>query len=182
MRISKIALVSAAMVLSAGSLQAQTVTNCETATQGAMGGANCQTTTDLTATVPYLAQITKNITSAVLPAATVANMTSGYSDAVAGPTLNIKANFVWTLTASMGGFAQVIAQGVTWNKPNVDLEISNVASGDSWMTFASSRALATSQQQTNTQDVPTRFRVAYRWEKDLPGSYSATVTYTLTAP
>jgi hypothetical protein len=94
------------MVLSAGSLQAQV--NCNEATQLGM---QCQTTTDLSATVPYLAVINKNITSATLPAATVTNM-DGYSSAVAGPTLNIKANFVWTLTASMGGFAQVTAQGV----------------------------------------------------------------------
>jgi len=176
MRISKIALVSAAMVLSAGSLQAQV--NCNEATQLGM---QCQTTTDLSATVPYLAVINKNITSATLPAATVTNM-DGYSAAVAGPTLNIKANFVWTLTASMGGFAPLAAQGVNYTKANADLEISNAASGDSWMTFASSRALASSQTATATQDVVTRYRVAYSWAKDLPGSYSATVTYTLTAP
>jgi hypothetical protein len=177
MRVTTISLFSAALLLSAGSLQAQT--NCNEATQAGM---QCQTTTDLTATVPFLAVINKNITSAVLPAATVSNM-DGYSVAVAGPTLNIKANFVWTLTASMGGFAPLAAQGVNYTKANVDLEITNTASGDgAWMTMAASRALATSQTATATQDVPTRYRVAYSWAKDLPGAYTATVTYTLTAP
>lgn len=182
MRISKIALVAAAMVVSAGSLQAQTVTNCNEGTQAGMQGTTCQTTTDLSATVPYLAVITKNITSATLPAATVANMDT-YSAAVSGPTLNIKANFVWTLTASMGGFATVTAQGVPYTKANVDLEITNTSSGDTdWMTMAASRALATSRTATSETLVPTRYRVAYSWAKDLPGSYAATVTYTLTAP
>jgi hypothetical protein len=182
MRISKIALVAAAMVVSAGSLQAQTVTNCNEGTQAGMQGTTCQTTTDLSATVPYLAVITKNITSATLPAATVANM-NGYSDAVAGPTLNIKANFVWTLTATTAGFAQVTAQNVSYTKASADLEISNTASGTDWTQMSSSRVLATAgSAATATQDVVTRYRVAYSWAKDLPGSYSAQVTYTLTAP
>jgi hypothetical protein len=180
MRISKIALVAAAMVVSAGSLQAQV--NCAGTGVEKAGFPSCITTTELTANVPFLAVINKNISSAALPAATIATM-DGYSAAVAGPTLNIKANFVWTLTASMGGFAQVTAQGVNYTKANADLEITNTASGDTdWMTFAANRTLALTQTATATQDVVTRYRVAYSWAKDLPGAYSATVTYTLTAP
>lgn len=177
MRISKIALVAAAMVVSAGSLQAQE--NCNEATQAGM---QCAVTTGLTATVPYLAVINKDISSAVLPAATVFNM-NGYSDAVAGPTLNIKANFVWTLTATTAGFAQVTAQNVSYTKSSADLEISNTASGTDWTQMSSSRVLATAgSAATASQDVVTRYRVAYSWAKDLPGAYAATVTYTLTAP
>jgi hypothetical protein len=179
MRTTTISLLSAALLLSAGSLQAQTTNDCNEATQAGM---QCQTTTDLTANVPYLAVITKNITSAILPAATKDNM-DGYSSAVSGPTLNIKANFVWTLTASMGGFAQVTTQNVSYTKANVDLEVTNSVSGDgAWMTMAASRALATSEIATATKNVPTRYRVKYSWAKDLPGDYAATVTYTLTAP
>jgi len=177
MRTTTISLLSAALLLSAGTLEAQV--NCNEATQAGM---QCQTTTDLTATVPFLAVINKNITSAVLPAATVSNM-DGYSVAVVGPTLNIKANFVWTLTASMGGFAPLTTQGVNYTKANADLEVTNTASGDgAWLPFSQSRALASSQTATATQDVVTRYRVSYAWAKDLPGAYSATVTYTLTAP
>ena len=56
MRTTTISLLSAALLLSAGSLQAQV--NCNEATQAGM---QCQTTTDLTATVPFLAVINKNI-------------------------------------------------------------------------------------------------------------------------
>ncbi len=183
MRISKIALVAAAMVVSAGSLQAQTpAVNCSSGTVEKADFATCATTTGLTATVPYLAVINKDISSAVLPAATVSNM-NGYSEAVAGPTLNIRANFKWTLTATSSGFADVIAQGVTYSKLKGDLEISNTESGTDWTQMSSSRVLATAgSAATASQDVVTRYRVAYSWAKDLPGSYSATVTYTLTAP
>ena len=177
MRTTTISLLSAALFLSAGTLEAQV--NCNEATRAGM---QCQTTTDLTATVPFLAVINKDKTSAVLPAATVSNM-DGYSTAVSGPTLNIKANFVWTLTATTAGFAQVTAQNVSYTKSSADLEISNTASGTDWTPMSSSRVLATAgSAATASQNVVTRYRVAYSWTKDLPGSYSATVTYTLTAP
>ncbi len=177
MRISKIALVAAAMVVSAGSLRAQE--NCNESTQLGM---QCAVTTGLTATVPYLAVINKDISSAILPAATVTNM-GGYSTAVSGPTLNIKANFVWTLTATTTGFAEVTTQNVSYTKSSADLEISNTASGTDWTPMSSSRVLATAgSAATASQNVVTRYRVAYSWAKDLPGSYSAQVTYTLTAP
>jgi len=187
MRITTISLFSAALLLSAGSLQAQTITNCDSQTPDQAGSnfqVNCKTTTDLTANVPYLAVITKDITQAALPAATVNNMDK-ISDAVAGPTLRIKANFKWTLTADIGtGFDQLEAQGKQYKKESADLLITNMAGSDALFEpmnlpfkLASSNEIAATETIVQTQ-----YKVLYRWDRDLPGSYTATVTYTLTAP
>ena len=178
MRISKVALLSASMVLASASLQAQT-TCSETVANKAALATNCKVTSTVTADVPYLAVIAASTTTNALPAATTANM-GGPTDLVAGPTLNVKTNFAWSLSASSTGFA---ANG-SYTKDLADLDIAaneNPVAGD-WKPMSSAVALASTVNPTATQDVKTSFRVRYSWANDVPGSYSATVTYTLTAP
>jgi hypothetical protein len=184
MRITRILMVSAAMTLAAGNLQAQTNTaSCNQTAKADFNTTPCAVTNSIAAVVPYLATVNHTTSSVQLPAATVASMDAGVSASVSGPTLAVQSNFAYTITATSGGFA---ANG-SYTKAKADLEI---ATDDQATAFAPlvdagvvvAGASSTTNTPTNSRSLPLYFRVKYSWVKDLPGTYSATVTYTLTAP
>lgn len=183
MRFSRILLVSAAMTLTAGNIQAQTSASCNQTAKADFNSNSCAVTNSIAAVVPYLATINHATSSVTLPAATVANMDAGVSSSVSGPTLTVQSNFAYTITATSGGFA---ANG-SYTKAKSDLEIATEDQTSSFAPFADAGvvlagASSTSNTPTAQRTLPLYFRVKYNWVKDLPGSYSATVTYTLTAP
>jgi hypothetical protein len=92
-----------------------------------------------------------------------------------GPTLNVKANAGYTLTASAAASTWTGPSGSS--KPAADLKMNvdnagNVALG----------VVGTSGSATASQNYAIAYNVIYNWTTDIPGSYSLVVNYTLTAP
>lgn len=141
----------------------------------------CSMQHSVTATVPYLASIsTSSLATVSLGSATVSNMNSGYTAAVAGPSLTIAANFQYSLVAAAGGF------GAT-GKATSDLEVATNSSAAAptggWTPFNGEVDLVANQSATaSSATLFTFFRMRLRWASDAPGTYSSTVTYTLVAP
>ena len=179
-------LLLAALVAAAVPVAGQT--NCGgQADKASFNSAGCSVNHSVSAVMPYLATITSNSLAGVTIAQpTHANLgttaAAGYTAAATGPQLTIAANFTYTLTASSGGFATVGA----YTKAADDLEIGTNTSAVAPSTFTAmgtAVTLAASQAPTAASSTLfTYFRMKMRWASDLPGTYSATVTYTLTAP
>ena len=183
MRNTRILLVSAAMLLAAGSLEAQTLAaSCNQTAKADFNSTACAVTNTFSALVPYLATVNHSTSSVTLPAATVANMDAGVSASVTGPTLTVQSNFGYVITATSSGFNTVSG----YTKATGDLEIATANNSADFVALSSGVVIAgassTTATPTGTRALPLWFRVRYAWTKDLPGTYDATVTYTLTAP
>lgn len=168
------------LVVTARSAAAQTnCTQADKATFNAAGTA-CAMSHTVSATVPYLAAITASTAAVSLGTITAAQMTAGFSDVVAGPTLQVAANFTYSLAATSGGF-------ISTTKATSDLEVASNTTGTlpsaGFTGLGSSVALASSASATAASTtLHTYFRMKLNWAADAPKAYSATVTYTLTAP
>jgi len=114
---------------------------------------------------------------------TAAQMNVGFTGTVAGPTLQIAANFTWSLSATAGS----ITAPADVTKSTNDLEFASNTTGTTPSTgftgLGSAVSIATSQSAVGSSSTyHTFFRMKLAWASDKPGSYSSTVTYTLTAP
>lgn len=107
---------------------------------------------------------------------------AGYTTLDSGkPTLTVSANKNWKLSAKSSGFA---ANG-SYTKATGDLKLKHAGAyvANSFSGFVS---LATTDQDiaTNATGVwdeiyACQYRIVLDWTKDIPGTYTATVTYTL---
>ena len=107
-------------------------------------------------------------------------MTAGY------PTLTVRANKSWTLSAKSSGFGAVTDGGVTYNKDVGDLMLKNagVNAYDGFKTdykslSTSDQTIASYAHGIKDDSHPITYKIKLDWTKDIPGSYVATVTYTL---
>jgi hypothetical protein len=107
---------------------------------------------------------------------------AGYVDLDAGkPTLSISANNQWQLTARSSGFSPV--DGYT--KAIGDLLLKDA--GTMHVTMQNFTPLSAEDQQVaaalvgvKSESHPLQYRILLDYQKDIPGTYTATVTYTLT--
>jgi len=97
------------------------------------------------------------------------------------PTLTLDANNNWKLTVSSTDFSG------PYDKPASDLMLKDLASQHVSSGFNDYKSLSASDQEiaSYTKGVkneihPCQYKILLDWEKDIPGTYSATVTYTLT--
>ena len=107
---------------------------------------------------------------------------AGQTDLDVGkPNLKVSANQSWKLMATSSGFA---ANG-TYTKDIGDLQLKNVGSYVAG-TFASFTSLSAVDQDiavnaigVKNDDNNCQYRILLDYTKDIPGTYTATVTYTL---
>jgi len=97
------------------------------------------------------------------------------------PTLTVDSNGSWKLSARATSFTG------PYDKPAVDLMLKDLASEHVANGFNNYQPLSTSDQEVasytkgvKSETHPCQYKVLLDWEKDVPGTYSATVTYTLT--
>ena len=97
------------------------------------------------------------------------------------PTLTLDSNENWKLSARATSFTG------PYDKPAADLMLKDLASTHVTNGFNAYQSLSTSDQEVasytkgvKSETHPCQYKVLLDWEKDIPGTYSATVTYTLT--
>jgi hypothetical protein len=179
MKVTKLfAMAAMAVVGSAGSAMAQASIFCGGATEAVLAASpsiTCRLTNTVSATVPTVARLGITSTTTTLNAPLAADFATAAGVNSNGPTLNVRANAGYTLTAS--------AAAPTWtgpsgsSKPATDLKMNvdgagNVALGQ----------VGTSSVATATTDYVIAYNTIYNWTTDIPGTYSLVVNYTLTAP
>ena len=96
------------------------------------------------------------------------------------PTLTVSANKTWILTAKTDGFTGPHA------KPITDLQFKDIASANVSNGFETFKPLSADDQEfaASTSGVinevhPCQYKILLDYENDIPGTYEATVTYTL---
>jgi hypothetical protein len=182
MRALRFAPICLLLTLGAAPLAAQT--NCgsgTTTTNTSFNSAGCTVSHTVSATVPFLASIGAVASSFTITAPTATEMAAGFTAQSAGPALSISANFAFTVTATASAFNTVSG----YTKPLTDFELNsnttNTVSG-TWVNLSTQRTLLSSSPASATTMLYTWFRMKLTWNLDRPGTYTSTVTYTLTAP
>jgi hypothetical protein len=151
-----------------------TFSHAVAAQQTCDGGATCTLNVSATASINSVARlsITTTTTTLTTPATTDFGTTAGVNSV--GPTITVKANAGYTLTAS--------AASGTWtggsnSKPAADLKMT-VNGG----TLTALGQVAQTTAPTSGTSYAIGYNTIYNWVVDKPGSYSLVVKYTLTAP
>jgi len=170
MRVSHLFAAAAALTLSAASLQAQ-ITTCNGTSVLKTDFASCTTTAGVSVDVPYLAQAS---TSGDVAKVTVvaADLNAGKLD-FAGPSVTVKSNFTYTVTATAAAFSGGKAAG------KLGIALTN---GGTYEYLSAGRAIATSAVATATNTINTFLRLDLSWIEDAPGAQNTTLTFTVTAP
>lgn len=103
----------------------------------------------------------------------------------AKPTLTVSANKSWKLSARSSGFNTV---GGSYKKDTTDLQLKDTCSIVSHVknSFGSYKSLTEIDQEVasyiggvDRESHPLRYQILLNYAKDIPGIYTATVTYTL---
>jgi hypothetical protein len=146
---------------------------------------SCTTNTSTTLTIGTVLQLGISAASTTLTPPSTADYDAGFV-ANTGPTATVKSNRGWTLhiSAAAGTWTATSTQpGVTAraNKPAGDLQWSE-ASGGPFAGLTVSGAAAASGSASGPRSTTFYYHSLYGWALDTPGSYSLTVTFTLTTP
>lgn len=180
MRFTRILMVSAAMTLAAGNVQAQTNTAINGATdcvQSEKAGfvaanANCTRTTTVDVVVPYLAASRVDAVNSIT--ITNADMNAGTREWT-GPVVEMQANFDYQITAHISGF------GAT--KAASDLQIKNITDNTAFSPFGANNFAVTLRTGAATANYKftSGLKLALNWASDEPGTLSTNITYTVVA-
>ena len=156
------------VVLSAG------LARTAAAQQTCNGGASCPLTVSATATINSVARLSISSATTTLTTPTISNFGTAAGVDSPGPTVTVKSNTGYTLTASAG--ASTWSGGAN-DKPASDLKMK--------INGGSAVALGQVGQSANATSGTTftiGYNTIYSFTVDTPGSYSLVVKYTLSAP
>lgn len=111
-----------------------------------------------------------------------ASFDAGYMEFdIGSPALKVWSNSNWKLSARSTNFTG------PYDKPATDLMLKDLSSQHVTNGFTSYKSLTGNDQEiasynkgVKNETHPCQYKVLLDWEKDVPGTYSATVTYTLT--
>ena len=143
---------------------------------------SCSVNASVSVTVPQILRLTLSTTSATLTAPTETDFDAGHlQEAGASLTATVKSNKPWNVS--------VQSQNATWNtvpsgsKPASDLQWSKT-SGSGYVGLSNSAANVYGANQGATGNGATSFffNTLYSYANDVPGAYSITVIFTVTAP
>jgi len=101
------------------------------------------------------------------------------------PTLRVRANKSWKLFAKSSGFGNVNNGEISYDKAVTDLMLINTGVHKT-NGFNAFKALTLEDQEIAGYGIgikndsnPIQYKILLDWTKDIPGTYVATVTYTL---
>ena len=148
------------------------------ATVGFATNANAQVTANNTVnvTVGTLLKLTLSTNNINAPAPVVADFDAGKQD-VTGPVATVKANKGWSLDVTGSWTAAPYSKAAgdfKWDKTCTSPTYPN--------SLAASGNAGSGASGTNSTAVNMCYEIVWAYANDVPGSYTATVTYTLTAP
>lgn len=118
-------------------------------------------------------------TTTVLPTPTESDLDAGFVASI-GPTLTVKANTPWTLTVAGDASWGITGGTRATAKPASDLLWNAVGIGAAFSNHAGSAASITGIP--GSTDRTMFYKVLYTLAQDVPGTYSISVNFTLTAP
>jgi hypothetical protein len=130
-----------------------------------------------TATINAVARLSINTTATTLLAPKAADFGAAAGVNSTGPTITVKSNQGYTLTASAAASTWTGTGGGANTKPATDLTF-NVNGGS----FAPLGQIAQSNAATAGTAYTIGYKTTYNFAVDKPGNYALVVNYTLTSP
>ncbi|MCC7054536.1 MAG: hypothetical protein IT355_14800 [Gemmatimonadaceae bacterium] len=177
MKFARLIAAGAALLASAGTVQAQVTQNCNGTAVGI--GAGCAVTNTVTSTVPYIARLILSNAATSLTAPVAADFgTLGGVNTAAAITLEVRSNSQYTVTAAAaaanftGGSGNKLASSLTFT---TDGSIYKPVAG-------TGSVLGTGVAATASTVYTIGYKTLYDWVIDTPGAYTLGINYTLTAP
>jgi hypothetical protein len=172
----------AALALVTPAVAAQTVLTCSVS--GASGKCSPTVTLDQPATMvnPALLKLTVSPTSSTYTAATT-DMDATAGLATASPiTLTVQGNRAWTIQVNGMTAFWTASAGAWTSKPVSDLIWSLTPGGATTAMSTTATTLTTGSPGPGSPSVSVYMRPVAHWTTDKPGTYSMTVTFTLSTP
>ena len=145
-------------------------------------GATC--TVEITMPVNDVLRLTLSTASIGLGTPTVGDFTAGYRDVFgAAATVTAKANRAFRVQMA-GGSASFVYSGSLPNpsKPATDLEWATTQAGLATTTFTMGATATLINSAAAAISQPIYFRTLWLFNRDVPGSYSLTVSFTFSSP
>ena len=177
MKFNSIIAATAAMLVSAASLSAQTTLDCTGSGSAILAG--CQVTNTVTSAVPYVARLILNNNSTTLAAPTAAAFgTAAGVDNAAALTLEVRSNVGYSITANA---AAAMFTGGSGAKPSSSITYTTNASTYKSL-VGSGSLLGSGAGATASTTFTVGYKTTYDWIQDTPGSYAMVINYTLTTP
>ena len=169
-------------LLATSTASAQTVLVCSVS--GQSGKCSPTVTLDQPATMvnPALLQMTVSPTTSTYTAATTDMNSSSGLASFTPVTLSIQANRAWTVQAKGNSAFWSASAGAWTSKPVSDLVWSLTPAGATTAMSTTSATLTSGSAGSGSPGVSVYMRPVAHWTTDKPGSYSMSVTFTLTTP
>jgi len=142
---------------------------------------SCSVNASVSVTVPQILRLTLSTTSATLTAPTETDFDAGHlQEAGASLTATVKSNKPWNLSVKSNAANWDTAP---WSKPASDLQWSKTnGSGYAGLTTGAANVYSANQGATGNGLTSFFFNTLYSYANDVPGAYSITVIFTVTAP
>ena len=172
----------AALALVTPSAAAQTVLTCNVV--GPSGKCSPTVTLDQPATMvnPALLQLTVSpTTSTYTAAATDMNQATGLAT-FTPITLTVQGNRAWTVQVNGNAALWTASAGAWTSKPVSDLIWSLTPAGATTAMSTTAQTLTTGSAGPGSPSISVYMRPVAHWTTDKPGTYSMTVTFTMTTP
>jgi hypothetical protein len=171
-----------ALALGTPAAAAQTVLTCQV--NGAAGKCNPTVTLDKPATIvnPALLQLTVSPTASTYTAATtdmdIAAGLAGFTPV----SLSVKGNRAWTIQVNGSSAFWTASPGAWTSKPVSDLIWSLTPAGATTAMSTTAKTLTSGSPGSGSPALSVYMRPIAHWATDKPGTYSMTVTFTMTTP
>lgn len=161
---------------------AQTVLVCSVS--GQSGKCSPTVTLDMPATMvnPALLQMTVSPTTSTYTAATTDMNSSSGLASFTPVTLRVQANRAWTVQVKGNSAFWSASAGAWTSKPVSDLVWSLTPAGATTAMSTTSATVTSGSAGSGSPGVSVYVRPVAHWTTDKPGSYSMSVTFTLTTP
>jgi hypothetical protein len=177
MKFARLIAAGAALLVSAGTAQAQVTQNCNGNAVGV--GAGCSVTNTVTSNVPFIARLILSSAATTLTAPVAADFgTVAGVNTPAAITLEVRTNSQYSVTAAAaaanfsGGSGNKLASSLTFT---TDASTYKPVSG-------TGSVLGTGAAATSSTIFTIGYKTTYDWVLDTPGAYTLGINYTLTAP
>lgn len=161
---------------------AQTVLTC--AVSGQSGKCSPTVTLDRPATMvnPALMQLTVSpTTSSYTPGVADMDLATGLTTPSI-VSLSVMGNRSWTVQVNANAAFWTASPGAWTSKPASDLLWSLTPAGATTAVTTTAKTVTTGSAGPGTPTIPVYMRPMAHWATDKPGTYSLTVTFTLTTP
>ncbi len=170
-------------------LAATSVARAQSCSNAGPSTATCSVVATATATVADVVSMNIGTTSLALSGVDSAPQFNGsgiYQPANNGlHTITVRANRSWTLSvkADAANWTDTPAGTAgSYSKPAGDLAWAIGASPSSYTPMTTSNATVSTGSATNSQAVAMNYQTTYDITKDLPGTYTLGLTFTISAP